>query len=56
VEEVQNRATITGAIEIGRAPGLVTATLLAPVKQLAKLGILPLVKEQYGVGDSDPER
>ena len=56
VEEVPNRATITGAIEIGRPPGLVTATLLAPVKQLAKLGILPLVKEQYGVGDSDPER
>lgn len=49
VEEVRNRATITGAIEIGRAPGLVTATLLAPVKQLEKLGVLHLVKEQYGL-------
>ena len=49
VEEAQNRATITGAIEIGRAPGLVTATLLAPVKQLKKLGIHHLIKEQYNL-------
>ena len=41
VEEVRNRCAITGDIEIGRAPGLVTATLLVPIKHLEKLGILP---------------
>ena len=49
LDEVKNRATITGSIEIGRAPGIVTASLLAPVKRLARLGILDLVKEQYGL-------
>ena len=50
VEEVKNRVTITGAVEIGRAPGLVTATLLAPVGRLKALGILHLVEEMYGFG------
>ena len=47
LEEVQNRTTLTGAIEIGRAPGLVTVTLLAPVKRLEVLGILRLVEQIY---------
>ena len=50
VEEVQNRVTITGAIEIGRAPGLVTATLLAPAARLEALGVLHLAQEMYGSG------
>ena len=45
--EVRNRVTITGAVEIGRAPGVVTISIMAPVKQLEKLGIAHLVKEQY---------
>ncbi len=49
VDEVKNRVTITGAVEIGRAPGLVTVSLLAPLKQLEKLGIAHLVKGQYGL-------
>jgi formamidase len=49
VDEVKNRVTITGAVEIGRAPGLVTVSLLAPLQQLEKLGIAHLVKEQYGL-------
>jgi formamidase len=47
VPEVMNRATITGSIEIGRHPGIVTVTLLVPVERLEKLGILDLVREQY---------
>ena len=35
VPEVKNRATITGAIEIGRAPGVVQVTFLAPAEKLA---------------------
>ncbi|HID86980.1 MAG TPA: acetamidase [Anaerolineae bacterium] len=49
VDEVKNRVTITGAVEIGRAPGLVTVSLLAPLKRLEELGIAHLVKEQYGL-------
>ena len=48
--EVMNRATITGAIEIGRHPGVVQVTFRAPLKKLEKLGLLPFVKDQYGIG------
>jgi formamidase len=48
IAEVQNQATITGGVEIGRAPGLVTATLLAPASRLEMLGILHLTQEIYG--------
>ncbi len=47
VPEVMNRATITGAIEIGRNPGVVTVTFLAPMERLEQLGIAELVREQY---------
>ena len=50
VPEVKNRATITGAIEIGRAPGVVQVTLRAPLDRLDKLGLLPFVRDQYGLG------
>jgi len=48
-DEVLNRVTLTGAVEIGRLPGVVTVTMLAPVKTLEKLGLAPLVKAQYGL-------
>jgi formamidase len=49
VPEVMNRATITGAIEIGRHPGVVQITFLAPLTAIEKAGLLPFVQEQYGI-------
>jgi formamidase len=48
VAEVTNRATITGAIEIGRLPGVVQVTFLAPLEKIESAGFLPFVREQYG--------
>jgi acetamidase/formamidase len=48
VPEVMNRATISGAIEIGRAPGVVQVTFRAPVEALAERGLEALAREQYG--------
>jgi len=48
-EEVMNRVTISGAVEIGRLPGVVTVTMLVPMTKLAELGLAQLVKEQYGM-------
>ncbi|QDI90379.1 acetamidase/formamidase family protein [Salicibibacter halophilus] len=48
VPEVMNRATINGGIEIGRHPGVVTVTFLAPHHYLEANGLLDLVKNQYG--------
>ncbi|MDI3270394.1 MAG: acetamidase/formamidase family protein [Bacillota bacterium] len=48
VPEVLNRATITGSIEIGRHPGVVTVTFRAPRSLLEKAGLLPWVEAQYG--------
>jgi formamidase len=48
-EEVLNRVTISGAVEIGRLPGVVTVTMPIPLNKLAELGLLPLVQEQYGL-------
>ncbi|MET3574985.1 acetamidase/formamidase family protein [Bhargavaea ullalensis] len=47
VEEIMNRATITGAIEIGRHPGVVTVTFLAPVEYLKKAGLDEPAAKQY---------
>ena len=47
VPEVMNRATITGAIQIGRHPGVVTVTFLAPIQLLEKAGLADLVIEHY---------
>lgn len=47
VPEVMNRATINGSIQIGRNPGVVTVTFLAPKQYLEKTGLLELVKSRY---------
>ncbi|WP_163970583.1 acetamidase/formamidase family protein [Oceanobacillus halotolerans] len=47
VPEVMNRATITGAIEIGRNPGVVTVTFRAPKPYLEKADLIQLAKDQY---------
>lgn len=49
VAEVRNRATINGAIEIGRHPGVVQVTFLAPLHKLEKAGFLSIVREQYNI-------
>lgn len=49
INEVKNRVTITGGIEIGRLPGVVHITMLAPMARLEKIGIANLIKEQYGL-------
>lgn len=48
VPEVKNRATITGAIEIGRHPGVVHVTFRAPVDRLEATGLLGYAREMYG--------
>jgi acetamidase/formamidase len=48
VPEVANRATISGAIEIGRHPGVIQVTFRAPVERLRARGLLDYAVEQYG--------
>ena len=48
VPEVMNRATIAGAIEIGRHPGVVQVTFRAPADRLEACGLLGYAVEQYG--------
>ena len=50
IPEVKNRATITGAIEIGRHPGVVQVTFRAPVAKLEPLGLMSYVRDQYEIG------
>jgi formamidase len=47
VPEVMNRATVTGAIEIGRHPGVVQVTFRAPVDRLEARGLLSYAREMY---------
>jgi len=49
VAEVRNRATINGAIEIGRAPGVIQVTFLAPLAKLDAVGLGIYAREQYGL-------
>lgn len=50
-DEILNRATITGSIEISRLPGVVRVTFLCPMDILDRLGLGALVREQYGLSD-----
>jgi formamidase len=50
VAEVRNRATVTGAIEIGRLPGVIQVTFLAPLVKLEQAGFLPFAIEAYNLG------
>ncbi|QET06028.1 MULTISPECIES: acetamidase/formamidase family protein [Cupriavidus] len=49
-DEVLNRATINGSIEISRLPGTVRVTILCPMPILDRLGIGHLVREKYQIG------
>lgn len=50
VDEVRNRATIAGAIEIGRHPGVIQVTFHAPIEKLERRGLLPFARQQYEIG------
>lgn len=50
VPEVRNRATINGAIEIGRDPGVIQVTFLAPLDRLDAVGLGNYAREQYDLG------
>jgi formamidase len=47
-DEILNRATIAGSIEISRLPGVVRVTILCPRPILERMGIAHLIQEQYG--------
>ncbi len=49
VPEVRNRATVNGAIEIGRAPGVIQVTFLAPLARLDAVGLGYYAREQYNL-------
>jgi acetamidase/formamidase len=48
VDEVKNRSTISGAVDIGRLPGFVQLSLLVPRNRLERLGIAHIVQALYG--------
>ena len=48
VDEVKNRATISGAVDIGRLPGFVQLSMLVQRDILERLGIVHLAEAQYG--------
>lgn len=45
--EVMNRATITGSIDIGRNPGVVTVTFLVPMTMLEKVKLDKIAENHY---------
>lgn len=47
VPEVMNRSTITGSIDVGRYPGTMTITFLAPIPALEKAGLSAISRKQY---------
>jgi formamidase len=49
-DEIRNRATVTGGVEIGRLPGFVQISLLAPASRLELAGIRHLAEMVYGDG------
>lgn len=49
MDEVRNRVTITGGIEIGRLPGLVQVTALLPLARLDQLGLGGVYRRHYGL-------
>jgi len=47
VGEVRSRCTFTGGVEVGRLPGVVQLSLLAPMDVLEERGMAHIVREQY---------
>jgi acetamidase/formamidase len=55
-DEILNRATIAGSIEISRLPGVVRVTFLCPMAILERLGVAHLARAQYGLYDTGSEQ
>ncbi len=49
VSEVRNRTTVNGAVEIGRHPGVVQITFLAPLERLDACGLGQIAREHYSL-------
>jgi acetamidase/formamidase len=49
VEEIRNRVTISGAVEISRLPGMVQVSIQAPLRILEKKGLDEIAICQYGL-------
>ncbi|MHA1676971.1 MAG: acetamidase/formamidase family protein [Candidatus Njordarchaeales archaeon] len=49
IEEVRNRVTISGAVEIGRLPGIVQVSMQVPIRTLEQLGIADLILKHYAL-------
>lgn len=45
--EIRTRCTFTGGVEVGRLPGVVQLTMLAPMEVLEDQGLAHLVRAQY---------
>ena len=56
VPEVMNRATIAGAIEIGRHPGVVQVTFRAPAERLGARGLVGYASEQAASASREASR
>ena len=48
-EEVLNRVTVTGAVEIGRLPGMVQISMQVPLRILERLGLDSITVEHYNL-------
>jgi len=48
-DEIRNRVTITGSVEIGRLPGVVQVTALLPLERLDCTGLGNLCRRHYGL-------
>lgn len=48
-DEVRNRATIAGAIDISRLPGVVKVTFLCPLERLDRIGLGTIARRKYGL-------
>ena len=49
LEEVRNRVTITGGVEIGRLPGIVQVSLQVPLRILDAIGLASTVRNHYSL-------
>ncbi len=49
LEEVLNRVTITGAVEIGRLPGIVQISMQVPLRILERTGLDSIAVEHYSL-------
>lgn len=53
LQEVKNRCTITGQVEIGRLPGVVHVSMLVPRRILEKLNLWDVVAKHYHYEDGE---